>query len=254
MQVTKDTFFDGKLCIYQPLQGYRSSVDALLLSYFASQGRRVLKALDIGSGSGLIGLSLLLSDQAEFVTAVEIQPELSKLAQKNSVENGFSSRFEMLNSDLRSLPQSFFDSARYGLIVMNPPFWPQNHRLPKHPQKRIACHELNGSIVDWIKLASRVVEPRRGRICIVFPSFRLNSLYKALSRHRLSCVRLQFIHPLIDRDAELVLVEARPRTSPQLRILPPLVLKSLNGHDTEIASRIIKGTFHPNISSIRDRR
>ena len=254
MELTRDTFFDGKLCLYQPLTGYRSSIDSLLLFYFSTQGKRVHEALDIGSGCGIVGLSLLLCHQAETVTALELQPELFQLSQKNSSENSLADFYTPLLCDFRSVPSNFLVPPRFGLVVMNPPFWPKNHRLPTHPQKRNACHELNGSISDWIGFAAKAVESRRGRICIVFPSRRLNALYKAFDRHRLSCIRLQLVYSFSNRNAELVLVEARPRVSTNLHVLPPLVLKSSDGEDTEIAKSIMKGDFHPEILRRPDRR
>src|SRR5688572_3687828 len=108
--VTHDALFAGNVSIRQPARsaGYRVNVDAILLAAFAArrlsggarpEARTALArhAVDLGSGVGAVGLSLLHLGAAARVTMVEIDVELAELARLNAEENRWSGRVEVLH-------------------------------------------------------------------------------------------------------------------------------------------------------------
>ena len=229
-------------------------MDSLLLSYFASMGFNAFNCLDLGAGCGTIGLSLLLSKSVSSVIAVEIQPELANLSKLSAHKNDLDKQFLSVIQDIRFLKPDFSKHELFDLIVMNPPFWPKSHRLPLNDQKKIACHELFGQIPDWLKTANRFVSRRKGRVCIVYPAKRLDLLLQSVTLNKLHPTRLQMVHPNNLRDAELVLLEARPVSKGNLSILPPLFLKTSEGHDSQELNDIISGAFSTEISKLFDKR
>ena len=69
--LTTDTIYQGALTVNQPKTGYRFAIDALLLADFArvSPGQVVI---DLGTGSGIVALSLALRMGSGRIIAVEI--------------------------------------------------------------------------------------------------------------------------------------------------------------------------------------
>ena len=254
VETTRDTFFKGRLVLFQPSEGYRSSIDALLLVHFVYTGRGALECVDLGAGSGTIGLSLLLSEHVGKVTAVEIQKDLCSLASDNANHNDLQNRYEILNSDVRNLSNSFLKPASFDLVVMNPPFWPLTHRLPSSEQRRTACHEVHGTLSDWIYSANILISKRKGRLSIVYPAKRLSELLVLLDRNHLFCTRMRTVHPYSSKPAELVLLEARPVSKGNLTILPPLFLKDSKGKDTAQLSEIVNGSFSKELLMRPDHR
>ena len=55
---TQDYLLDKKVKIFQPVDGYRASTDAVLLSAMPAAIKAGDKILDIGSGTGAISLCL----------------------------------------------------------------------------------------------------------------------------------------------------------------------------------------------------
>ncbi|MCP4680091.1 MAG: methyltransferase [Deltaproteobacteria bacterium] len=241
LQLTRDTVYGGRLVLVQPKNGYRFSIDSLLLTRFACEGARMSLGADLGAGCGVVGLGLLAAGQTSRVVAIEVQHSLAELATQNAALNGLDLSYSVLESDLRHSP---LQSGVFDLVVMNPPFWPaRSGRLPENEERRIACHEMLGGIRDWIETAGRLLNPRRGRLVIVFPARRLDALLIALNTSRLSGTRLRLVHPHIDNPAELVLIEARPGNTGRLTCEPPMVLKNDDGTDTDEIASLVNGEF-----------
>jgi tRNA1Val (adenine37-N6)-methyltransferase len=252
--VTRDAIYGGRLVLEQPRDGYRFSVDALLLTGFASRGEVSSRALDLGAGCGIIGIGLLAAGATGEVKAIELQPRLAALARINGRLNGLEASFEAVEGDIRDVVGAPEEPA-YDLVVSNPPFWPAGSgRMPRSEERRIACHETTCGIDEWMDVAARAVHQRRGRVCVVYPARRFDSLVLALERVRLSCTRARFVHPNPTEKAELVLVEARHGGSGRGTVEPPLVLKDEGGADTPEAREITEGRFTRRLTGIRDRR
>ncbi len=252
-ETTRDTLFDGRLIVRQPKQGYRFSVDSYLLIWFACGTHRDDTVADLGAGCGVVGLGLLAADQAERIIAVEVQPKLARLCSDNARVNQFDQRYRVIASDIRDL-SSALEPNSCDLVVSNPPFWnPNSGLLPHDEERRVACHEILGGLDDWIANASRLIHPR-GRVCLVFPVRRLDSLLIALNRRNLTCTRLCLVHPVADAAAELSLIEARTGKTGRLTVEPPLILKERAGGDTVRAQEIYSGVFSDRITALPDKR
>ncbi|MCL5808215.1 MAG: SAM-dependent methyltransferase, partial [Deltaproteobacteria bacterium] len=74
-----DSILDGRLRIIQKKTGYRFSLDALLLAYFAglNEGEDLI---DLGTGSGIIALILAARYPRLRVLGIEIQEQLATMA------------------------------------------------------------------------------------------------------------------------------------------------------------------------------
>jgi release factor glutamine methyltransferase len=79
--------------------------------------------MDIGTGSGLLGL--VAARAGARVLAADINPEAVRCARENALRNGLESRFEAYESDI-------FDgigpALRFDVVVTNPPFYPRSPR------------------------------------------------------------------------------------------------------------------------------
>lgn len=93
-----------------------TKVGAWLAAVAAAQARPGERWVDMGCGTGIVGLAL--ADAGAVVTAIDIDPECVRNARANAVLLG--RRMEVVESDLfSSLPGRRFDR-----VVYNVPFWP----------------------------------------------------------------------------------------------------------------------------------
>lgn len=250
-ETTRDAIYQGRLHLNQPRQGYRFSIDAILLTEFASRGRHSRLAFDLGTGSGIVGLGLLAAGVADKVVGIEIQPRLASLAEGNAELNHLHSDFQVMRNSVSQVPD-LTEPGIADLVIFNPPFWPKTKgRLPQNEECKIACHEFYCGIEDWIKTSGHLLNRRRGRLDMVFPARRFDELILSLSHCCLSATRMRFVHPHISDSAELVLVEARFGKLGRADIEPPLILKNPDGSDTDTAKGFLDGSFAPTLHARR---
>lgn len=223
---TIDIFFNGKLQILQKKKGYRFSIDAILLSRFIKI-RKDEKAIDLGTGCGILPLLLSHTTKAHSFVAVEIQKGLAELAKKNVALNDLDDRVSVLYKDFREL-KDMFPPGSFNVVFSNPPY--RKHRTGRvNPtiEKAIARHDIKGSLEDLISIASYLL-PSKGRCYLIYPASRVVDLLVILRSKRLEPKRLQLVYPRFNGEAKFILIESIKASGVELKIMEPLIL-----HGTE---------------------
>jgi len=222
---TDDTLFDGRLLCRQHQKGYRFSVDAVLLAHFAQPlpGARIM---DMGTGCGIIALIMAHRYNETFITGLEIQSALARLALDNVASNDFAHRIEIINGDFRNIIQ-LLPAESFDMVVSNPPFYSIGKgRVNPASEQAWARHELNGDIFHGMKSASFVVK-NMGRVCVVYPAGNLTRLLAAMSQAGLTPKKILpvYINPEEER-ARLVLVEAIKNGGEEMILQAPFYIYS----------------------------
>jgi len=215
---TIDSFLNGKLQIIQSRQGYRFSVDALLLAEFVSvRGEDVV--VDLGAGCGIISLFLAVKRKVGFIVGLELQEELASQAQRNIVLNKLEKKMAIIRGDLRHLPMG---PAFAHIVVCNPPYRRQKSgRINPDFSKAIARHELSTK-VDDILAAGKALLKEGGRLALIYPANRLAEIFAKMRIQDIEPKRLQIVFPNSYSHAKLAMIEGRLRGKSGLKILPPL--------------------------------
>jgi tRNA1(Val) A37 N6-methylase TrmN6 len=216
---TEDALFGGALALLQPAKGYRVNVDALLLAAFASTGRAARFALDLGAGTGVVGLALHHVGAAKRVVLVEREPDLVKLCARNLERTGTPGSVERLDLAASELPKTL--ARRADLVVTNPPFFPAGRGRPRRDPK--ARRARSGSLEPFVRSAARALAGPSARLAVVYPAPALPELLALAEAEALVPKRLRFVHATSDRPARIVLVELRLAKPGGLVVLPPLV-------------------------------
>jgi tRNA1Val (adenine37-N6)-methyltransferase len=219
--VTSDALLRGRVRLFQPRRGARTSLDPVLLAGFL--GPPYGRFLDIGCGTGALAFLLLARDAAASGVAVELQPHLQALAVRGRDDNGWRERLEVLEGDVRALA-STLGSARFDLVATNPPYRTVGEGLPSPIEERaLAHHEIALALSEWLDVAARAVRPG-GRVAAILPASRTVDLCVEMRARDLAPVRLRAVHPYADRPASRVLVETERGSRRSLTIDPPLVV------------------------------
>ncbi len=214
-----DFFMDGRLKLIQSGDGYRFSIDAVLLSEFATI-RPEDVVFDLGAGCGVISLILLLTKPVGRIFGLEVQEGLVTQAGRNARLNGFEKRMDVVRGDIRHLPFAFKCAD---VVVCNPPYRKiKSGRINPDSRKAIARHEIMASLDDFLRAAT-VLLAKKGRIALVYPAVRLTEILVSLRRFNLEPKRLRIHHPNLDSSAKIALIEARLGGRPGLEVLPPLL-------------------------------
>lgn len=237
---TIDSLFGGRLQIIQKKEGYRFSIDALLLASFV-QARAQDQIIDLGTGCGIIPLILAYQKKGQKIIGVEIQPTLADLARRNVLLNNFGGQIEIWERDFKELlkesRREFFD-----LVITNPPYRRLGAgRLNPHPEKAIARHEIKATLPDILQVAHNILR-EKGRLAIIYPARRVVDLFKELRQKHLEPKKVQFVHSRLNEEARLVLVEAFKEGRVQTEVLPPFILYAAKGVYSPAAQKIFQGS------------
>jgi tRNA1Val (adenine37-N6)-methyltransferase len=229
---TSDTLFGGKIQVLQQKNGYRFSIDAILLAGFVwlRKGDRVI---DLGTGVGIIPLILANQGEgSEQIVGVEIQEKLATLAQRNVLINELEDIITICQGDLKelhnTLPPSSFD-----VLVTNPPYYRvESGRVNPSSQKAIARHEITCTIDDVLQ-ATRYLLREGGRVFVIFPAHRAITLLDSLRRASLEPKRIRWVYSREGEEATFILTEAHKGGGEGVEILPPFYIYSDHGSYTQ---------------------
>lgn len=222
----------GSIKICQPKKGYRFSVDALILANFVNL-KRIKRIVDLGAGTGIVGIILAKKYPESKVTLIEIQRELADLALESVRLNNLDAQVSVSCLDGRDYEEEGID-----VLVTNPPFRrPGTGKLSPDNKKALARHELSLSILDIAKVAQKLLRVR-GRLFMIHLPERLIEIVRIFSKHRLEVKRLRFVHSRLDSEAKMVLIEAVKEGKSALTVEPPLFIYEKNGEYSEEMKRI----------------
>lgn len=230
-ELSEEPLFAGQLRCLQPRQGYRFSVDAVLLAHFLTPEPEA-RILDLGAGCGVISLILVHRYPTVSLVALEVQSSLVEVIRRNVALNALAGRVTVVEGDCRRiatlLPQGSFD-----WVAANPPYH-QTGRGRHHPasERSKARHEIHGGISEMAQAAAFALKTG-GRGAFVYPAARKATLLGALRENGLAPKRLRLVHPWPGAAARLVLVEAVKDGEEGLELLAPLFLRQEQaGEDT----------------------
>ncbi|PJB79102.1 MAG: hypothetical protein CO090_05620 [Acidobacteria bacterium CG_4_9_14_3_um_filter_49_7] len=223
------------LKLEQPAKGYRYSIDAFLLAFFASRFP-CKKVADFGSGSGIIPL-LMAAKSPSFrkFELFELQPELCRYATLNIGHNPMPGReFIVRCEDVRfSTP-----SLKPNLVVCNPPFRnPKSGRISANRQRALARNWFFLSPSDLFATFLRMRSSENSGLCLVLPCGNYDQWEEYGKMAGLVVTHLLPVHSFPEKEASLMLVRfgtGRKATSEEL-----VVLYERDGTYTKIAREIL---------------
>ena len=208
--------------IIQNRKKFCFGMDAVLLSGFA-RAEKGERTLDLGTGTGINPLLMAAKTRGESFAALEIQPDMADMAARSVALNGLDKKITVVPGDIKEASE-IFGRASFDVVTCNPPYMDQSHGLRNPDEPRaIARHELLCTFEDVAREAAAVLRPG-GRFYLVHRPRRLAELICVLKNHRLEPKRMKLVHPYLESEANMVLLEAVRGGGVQLRVEPPLVV------------------------------
>jgi len=223
-ELTCDGFLDGKLRVFQPLNGYRAATDPVFLAaaITAKSGQSVL---ELGCGVGVASLCLGWRITGLQLVGLEVQADYAELARKNAEENHLS--LKVIQSDLLKLPPEVMETS-FDHVMFNPPYFDAaGFSAPTNTGKQIA-HMEETPLDDWVKVAFKRLKPR-GVMTVIHLADRLPDLLRALPKEA-GDIRILPLASRTGRDAKRVIVSARKASAGPTRLLAPFLIHSGKAH------------------------
>lgn len=208
--------------IIQNPERFCFGMDAVLLAGFARDARGE-RLLDIGTGTGILPLLMEARTGMPHLWGIEIQEESADMARRSVKLNALEEKIEIITGDIREADR-LFEAASFDVITCNPPYMIGQHGLQNADvSKTIARHEVCGTFRDIAQMTAKLLKPG-GRFYLVHRPFRLAEILVTLTACRLEPKRMQLVYPFVDKEPNMVLIEAARGGRPRMTVERLLVV------------------------------
>ena len=202
-------------------------MDAVLLSGFAKIKKNE-NVLDMGTGTGIIPILLKSKTAGRHFTGLEIQEECAEMAERSVRYNHMEEDVSIVQGDIKEAA-GIFGAASFHVVTCNPPYMIGQHGLTNpHMPKAIARHEVLCTLEDVVSQASKLLTDR-GRFYMVHRPFRLVEIMNVLTKYHLEPKRMQLVYPFVDKEPNMVLIEAMKGGNPRITVEKPLIVYETPG-------------------------
>lgn len=197
-------------------------MDAVLLSDFAFV-KNGDKALDIGTGTGIIPILMEARYGGDHYTGLEIQEESADMARRSVELNRLEDKISIVTGDIKEA-EAYFEAASFDVITCNPPYMIGQHGLtnPEEP-KAIARHEVKCTLEDIIRNSARLLVPG-GKFYMVHRPFRLAEIMVCMSKYKIEPKRMRLVYPYADKEPNMVLIEGARGGKSRMTVEKPLIV------------------------------
>ena len=145
------------------------------------------------------------------------------MAARSVLYNHLEEKISIVQGDIKEAGQ-LFGLASFDVVTSNPPYMNDAHGL-KNPDlpKAISRHEVLCTLDDVVKQASGLLKPG-GRFYMVHRPHRLIEIVTALTKYKLEPKRMKMVHPFVDKEANMVLIEAVRGGRSMIKVEAPIVV------------------------------
>ncbi len=204
MKIVKNDLFDYKnRYIYQDKDGFKFSLDSILLAEYAHV-KDNLKILDMCSGNAAIPLIISTKTKSNIV-AFEIQEEIAALAKKSVELNKLENQIEVINDDVNNIAK-YFSKEYFDIMVCNPPYFKNNSSiLNKEEIKAIARHEIKINLEQIFKISFDYLK-NNGILYMSHRADRLDEIINIATKYNLNVKELILVQTK-NSDISMILVK-----------------------------------------------
>ena len=220
--------------IIQNKDGFCFGIDSVLLSDFAKEIKDNSKVVDLGTGTGILGILLCAKTNLKEILGVEIQEEVANMAQRSIELNNLKNRFRILNDNIKNIEKNNINlKNNFDYVVTNPPYKKLNTgKINENEKKLISRHELTANLDDFIKTASFLLRDK-GTLFMVHRPERLVDILEKMRKEKIEPKELKFIYPKINKEPNLILIKGVKNANPFLKIDKPLYVYNEDGNYTD---------------------
>ena len=217
----------GGLELIQDPKKFCFGVDAVFLSDFV-RIRPGENVLDLGTGNGIIPVLLSAKTEARHITGLEIQADTAEMARRSVAHNHLEDRIDIVTGDIKEAAE-LFKPAFFDVITTNPPYMLADHGMRNlDDAKAIARHEVLCSLDDILRESMRLMQDK-SRFYMIHRPFRLTEIMIKMHQYKIEPKRIRFVHPYIDKEPAMVLIEGGRGARPRVTVEPPLIIYDRNG-------------------------
>lgn len=147
--------------------------DAILLSSLAPRNAKK-RILEVGTGCGIISLSMAQFNQEAKITAIDVDEESIQQAQDNFLKSKWSERLIAEHISLQDFAQNPENHKQYDFIISNPPYF-VNSLQANTAKRTFARHTDKLPFSDFVNCSLKLATPD-AKICVILPTLQSDEL------------------------------------------------------------------------------
>ena len=222
------------LKVIQNNNGFCFGIDSVILSDFAKNIKPNSKVVDLGTGSGVIGLLLCKKTSLKEIIGVEIQKDVAEMAQRSIKLNKLENKFKIFNVNIKEIFETkMLQKNQYDVVVMNPPYKEVGTgKANENESKLIARHEVKATLSDFIRTASELLKDR-GEVYIVHKPERTVDIMQKMRENKIEPKEIRIVYPYENAEASIILIKGIKGGKKFFKIDKPLFIYKENGEYTD---------------------
>jgi len=163
--VSEKPFKFKQFTINQNQCAMKIGTDGVLLGAWCSLEHKPNSILDVGSGTGILGLMLAQRCNADIIDAIEIDDKAYQQCVENFENSIWSDRLFCYHASLEEFVDDIEDS--YDLIICNPPFYSEDYKTDDS-QRDLARFSDAMPFKHLIKSVSKLLS-ENGKFSVIIP-------------------------------------------------------------------------------------
>lgn len=234
---TQDYLLNQKVQIFQPINGYRASTDAVFLSSLINKVKKGQSILDVGSGTGAVSLCLARRFAKEEIKIVglELQEQLAQLSNLSAQKNGYDKFLKYINCNIKDkidLPNCSFDH-----VITNPPYSEKDMPSPNN-SKAFAHNHHDLNLEAWISFCIKMIKPK-GFFYMINRAEAIDDILYCL-HERLGNITIIPLYSKPEQDAKRIMIMAQKDSRAATKINSGLIVHNSDGEYTPQAEKILR--------------
>ncbi|MFL2579264.1 MAG: tRNA1(Val) (adenine(37)-N6)-methyltransferase [Parvicellaceae bacterium] len=212
-----------KFSIHQNNAAMKIGTDGILIASWVNVSKK-FRALDIGSGTGIITIMLCQRNLNLELDSLELSANAIMDAKINIENCNWSDRIKLFHQDLKD----FHPDSNYDLIVSNPPYFKKSLQ-PSNSERSKARHQNDLKLEDILKFSNQNLT-KDGSLNIILPFEQKKEAIEFAKKHGLNAIRECAVYPKPNKAPHRILIEFSRSENKQL-IKESLVIEEAGRHN-----------------------
>lgn len=219
-EVLNDLYDYENLKIYQYVEGFKFSLDSILLAEYVNINKKITKILDLCTGNAVVPLILSTKTNAK-IDCIEIQKPIFDLANKSIQYNKLENRINVYNASIKDI-DLILKNIKYDVITCNPPYFKVNEQgnLNNNQIEAIARHEITIKLEDIFAIAKNHLDDG-GSLYLVHRLERLDEIIILAKKYNVGVKNIELIKTKEESNPTIVLVKCIKNAKWGVKINPP---------------------------------
>lgn len=172
----------GALTLFQGAENFRPAEDSFWLSALAPPPPANARVLDMGCGTGAVGLSYKLRSPHINLFGLDHDPTMLQAARRAAEANNLA--FELVEAPFHDTP---YTTNSFDVCLANPPFYKHDREAPpKTAARQNIRHTTN--LEEWLEALLTLTKPQ-GSVALICHGHDAESLIKIAPQYGGSCLR-----------------------------------------------------------------